>query len=345
MTDIAINFDLDNLPDEVLFYKNNDFFRFVETCLGSDELELIKVQGIKNTRGLVHIHDVLTVIDLDCDEINELKKRICFHTKNNGFVIKEGFKCGVQDFIHLLKTKSTDYLKRSKKFKSSSKFLSQNTFNPIISSADTHNQSSSILPLTTALTTVITLDSTSSIVYEKWISDSIDNYCKKEFDNIILLNNVDYTIKFTQSAVDTHTQIKCNCGSIITLNYRPEKSSFQLSAFYKHVKHSHCLMMKTKKNDLKKINKNIVDSSNESQEQNEEQRNYVTDYNDGASDYNDDDVSDVVTPSKSGVDNGIRQILDRSTDFTEGTLNLNKRRQPSSNKSSSLGNNKKSRRS
>ena len=118
-----MNFDLNNLPDEVLFYSNEDFFLFVEKCLGSDGSELVKILGIKNTRALIHIPNIMAIIDLDCDEINNIKKRICFDTKNKSFVIKPGIKYAVQDFIDSLRKKNADYTKRAKRTKQSLKFL------------------------------------------------------------------------------------------------------------------------------------------------------------------------------------------------------------------------------
>ena len=76
-----MSFNLHNLPDEVLFYSNEDFFLFVENFLGSDELKLIKIQSIKNTRALSHIPDIMAVIDIDCDEINNIKKSMFRHQK------------------------------------------------------------------------------------------------------------------------------------------------------------------------------------------------------------------------------------------------------------------------
>ena len=89
------------------------FFLCVENFLGSGEFELIKIQGIKNTRALIHIPDIMAVIDLDCDEINNIKKHICFDTKNKGFVIKQGIQCGIQDFIDSLRKQERRLYKTS----------------------------------------------------------------------------------------------------------------------------------------------------------------------------------------------------------------------------------------
>ena len=123
-----MNFDLNSLPGEILFYSNDLFFSFVEKCLGSDELHLIKIQGIKNTRALIHIPDIMAILDLDCDEIDDLRKK-CFNTKNKGFVVKEGVKCGIIDFIESAKKKNSNYVKQLKRIKIGSQVESNDQFN------------------------------------------------------------------------------------------------------------------------------------------------------------------------------------------------------------------------
>lgn len=251
-----MSFDLNNLPDDVLFYSNEQFFIFVEQYLGVDESELMKIQGIKNIRALIHIPDVLAVIDLDCDEVNEIKKRVCFNTKNKGFVVKQGIKCGIQDLIETLRKKRNDYEKRSKRSKqseSSIRVTSNNGFN--LSSSSEQNTNSS-LPITTS--TVIMNESSNSnllmnIDYVQCISDSIRKFCEKKFDDLLLVKDLDYTILSPDSSFDSHTRIKCSCGSTIKTNYREDTSSFQLSAFYKHIRDSRCIMMKMKKKKSEKI--------------------------------------------------------------------------------------------
>ena len=204
-----MSFDLNNLPNEVLLYSNEEFFTFIETCLGVDELELMKIRGIKNTRALIHIPNILSIIDLDCDEVNNIKKRICFDTKNKGFVIKEGIKCGIQDLIGALRKKNNDYLKRSNRVASSSQFPLRNISNSIISLENTTSQSMSSTPMRTLCNANISSDSASSADKEKWILDAIKKFCLKTFNNIELMNTVDYTIILSQSAEDTCSRIKC----------------------------------------------------------------------------------------------------------------------------------------
>ena len=271
------SFDLNNLPYEVLLYSNEQFFHFIETCLGVDELELMKIQGIKNTRALLHITDIMSIIALDCDAVNNIKKRIYFETKNKGFVIKEGIRCGIQDLIGALKKKNAEYLKRSNRITSFTQLPLRNISNSLTSSE--HDSSQSMSPTPTAIFSNAMTNYASLAIneYEKWIFDSIDKFCMKTFNNISLVNTIDYTILLAQSPDSTCNRIKCGCGSMIKIIYRRETSSFQLSAFYKHIRESNCLMMKSKR-DVTKVVDAAVSSMDESEEDDE--------------DGNDDSISD-----------------------------------------------------
>ena len=102
----------------------------------------MKIQSIKHTRALIHIPDIMAILDLDCDEINNLKKRICFNTKNKGFMVKEGIKCGILDFVESLKKKNVNNVKQFKRIKPCSQVELNNMSNSILSSQQIHDQSS-----------------------------------------------------------------------------------------------------------------------------------------------------------------------------------------------------------
>ena len=56
--------NLNNLPHEVLFYSNDQFYQFIENCLGVDEMNLLKVQSIKNIRTLIKIPDIFSALTI-----------------------------------------------------------------------------------------------------------------------------------------------------------------------------------------------------------------------------------------------------------------------------------------
>ena len=157
-----MSFDLNNLPSEVLLYSNEEFFTFIETCLGVDELELMTIQGIKDTRALIHILNIFSIIYLDCDEVDNIKKCICFDMKNKAFVSKEGIKCGIQDLTGALRRKENEYLKRSNRIASSSSFLLRNISNSIISSENINSQSLSSITMKALCNANISCDPVSS---------------------------------------------------------------------------------------------------------------------------------------------------------------------------------------
>ncbi|CAM4815916.1 unnamed protein product [Rotaria magnacalcarata] len=100
-----MNIDLNNLPDEVLFYSNEQFYNFIEQCLGHDEMELIKLQSIKNIRTLINVPDVLGVLNIKCKELVELKNRICFTNEDSHqFIVKPGIKAGIDD-MHIKRSR------------------------------------------------------------------------------------------------------------------------------------------------------------------------------------------------------------------------------------------------
>jgi hypothetical protein len=117
--------DLNNLPDEVLFYSNDQFYKFIEDCLHIHELKLLKLQSIKNVRTLLNVPDVFAIFSVNCKEIVDLKNSICFVIEeNNNNIIKSGIKVGVDDLITTLNEKNNKYIKRTKYLKSSSSLSS-----------------------------------------------------------------------------------------------------------------------------------------------------------------------------------------------------------------------------
>jgi hypothetical protein len=82
------------------------------------------------------------------------------------------------------------------------------------------------------------------------ISDSIEKFSINTFKNVILKNKDDYAICLTSLHANINGHIKCGCNSIIKLGFRPNRNSFQLSSYFKHLKNSRCSMIKKKKRTL-----------------------------------------------------------------------------------------------
>ena len=246
-----MSYDLNNLPNEVLFYSNEQLFQFIETRRGIEELELMKTQGIKNTTALLHITDIISIIDLDRDAINNIKKRIRFDAKNKGFVTKERVQCGIQDLITALKRKNMEYLKRSNRITSLSQLPLRSISNSLTSSE--YDSSRLLRPTPTTISSNATTYYASSSLteYEKSILNSIDKFCMKTFNNVSLVNKIDYTILLTHSPEDTCRPITCRWSPMLKIIHRQATSSLHLSAFYIHICESNCLMTKSKRDVTK----------------------------------------------------------------------------------------------
>ncbi|CAF2117459.1 unnamed protein product [Rotaria magnacalcarata] len=243
-----MNIDLNNLSDEVLFYSN-------EQCLGPDEILLIKLQSIKNARILINVPDVLGVLNIKCKEVVEIKNRICFTDEDSHqFIVKPRIKAGIDDLIEVLKDKNHRYIKRTKDSKSSS--LSTKTsytqLNASVSNAPSLNSTGSTSATTLSITTSPNVMSIKD--YVNTIYDSIEKFCANTLKNILLKNDIDYFIP-----VDGY--IKCRCNSRIKMIFRINTNSYQLSSYFKHIKHSRCRMMKKKQEQSNKLPKKIDDLS------------------------------------------------------------------------------------
>ncbi|CAF4457003.1 unnamed protein product, partial [Rotaria sp. Silwood2] len=195
-----MNIDLNNLPDEVLFYSKEQFDTFIEQCLGVDEMMLIKLQSIKNIRTLINVPDVLAVLNVKCKELVDIKNRICFIDEgNNNFIVKPGVKAGIADLIEVLKDKNYKYVKRTKGSKSSTLCTktSHSQLNASLSNTLSSYITGSISISTSSTTTTSNLMSMND--YLHMISVNIEKYCSNTFQNILLKSDIDYLIHLTPS--------------------------------------------------------------------------------------------------------------------------------------------------
>jgi len=245
--------DLNNLSDEVLFYSNDQFYTFIEECLGVDEMKLIKLQSIKNSKTLISVPDVLTILSFKCKEMIELKSRLCFIDDDNAdnFVVKSGIKTSIDNLITALKEKNCKHTKRTKNFKSSSSLSNLGDLQSNTSLSSTSNCNSNEPQSTPVVSTApqsISIDG-----YIQSISDSIEKFSLKTFHNLILTNNDDYVICLNTLGAEINGFIKCGCNATVKIGFRSKSKSFQLSAYLKHLKNSRCRMIKKKKQGLGQI--------------------------------------------------------------------------------------------
>ena len=278
--------DLNNLPDEVLLYSNDEFYQFIEDCLGFDEMTIIKAQSIRSTPSLINVPDVLEVLKLNCKELLEIKKRLCFMTDTDEFVVKAGVKAGIDTLITSLKEKNIRYLKLIKRNNPSSQKLP--TYN-LSNNGSTRNVTTESSPgqIFTALSTTTPNQSLTTEEHLQNIVFAIERFCTNTFDDILLKHDVDYSIFLDSLSRNIHGRIKCGCCELIKIYFRSNTNSFQLSSYFKHLKISRCSMMKNKKRvliskmkesishqstngeksmndslDIEKLNENVHDDTN-----------------------------------------------------------------------------------
>lgn len=105
-------FDLYNLPDEVLFKSNDSFYDFVTQTCSDTEAKILKIQGIRNAQCLLRSRNILDILELDCEEVNEIKPHACFLCKDGTFIIRQGVKLNLEYLYDALKDKHEKYKKK-----------------------------------------------------------------------------------------------------------------------------------------------------------------------------------------------------------------------------------------
>ena len=241
--------DLNNLPDEVLFYSNDQFYKFIEDCLGVDEMKLLKLQSIKNVRTLLNVPDVFAIFSINCKELADLKNTICFIDDDDAknIIVKSGIKAGIDYLMAALKEKNNKYIKRKKNSKPSPSSLSSitnhsNANTPLSNTPISDSIDSSLTSTPTGTPNLMPIND-----YLDLISNSIEKFSINTFKNVILNNNDDYVICLTLLHTNISGHIKCGCKTTIKLCFRPHRNSFQLSSYFRHLKGSRCSMIKKKK--------------------------------------------------------------------------------------------------
>ncbi|CAF4628465.1 unnamed protein product [Rotaria sp. Silwood2] len=95
--------ELSTLPDDLWSYSDDVFYDFVKKFVGQIEGEILEIQHIKNVRILLQIPDIFSFFQINCKETYDLKKKACFIDDDMNFIVREGIKCNIEQFIDLLK--------------------------------------------------------------------------------------------------------------------------------------------------------------------------------------------------------------------------------------------------
>ena len=98
-------YDLSVLPDDVLTYCEDKFFQLINTLVGNDIVEILKIQSINSTQSFINTKDPLTIFQLDCPDLLSIKERLCFKLSNGNFVIKIGIESSLKYLTAIFKLK------------------------------------------------------------------------------------------------------------------------------------------------------------------------------------------------------------------------------------------------
>ncbi|CAF1510688.1 unnamed protein product [Rotaria sordida] len=248
-----------DLPTNVLTLVDDLFYEFVEQRLGLYQSLLLKIQEINSVPCFLLINDPCEVLNLDIkdDNLNLLKKKICFSLSNGSFVVKPGFKTSFKCLRDLLSRKTEEKLKQSR----NTKILST-------TAAPVNIISSSLFstpPMTTAPQTRTSSDpdiALKSIAEHRryffnllkiWCSNHKDDFMSDSFD---LKEGEDFILNVLYDQNNNlKISVKCNCNTSIGLTVKDEK--IQLSNFQKHLRSTNCSHIRAIKKmneEQKKIN-------------------------------------------------------------------------------------------
>ncbi|UJR18385.1 hypothetical protein I4U23_005289 [Adineta vaga] len=138
--------DTKNLPRNILTLVDDDFYRFVEQRLGVYQALLLKIQQINSVPCFLLSGDPCEVLNLniDDDDVNDLKRKMCFILSDSSCFIKPGVRTGFKCLNELLSKETDHKLKQSRNIR---------TELPTFSSVNILISPSSIL--TSSITTTI----------------------------------------------------------------------------------------------------------------------------------------------------------------------------------------------
>ncbi|CAF1459102.1 unnamed protein product [Adineta ricciae] len=229
-----------HLPSNVLALSGYEFFQFIQSILGEPEVNLLKKISVKTTSSFMNIEDPLAVLkqDIDDEELEILKKQLCFKMKNDNYLIKPGVESGFSSLQKALKEKLNQQINSSTKKKQQR-------------NGDVSSISSLTLSSQEAKTSSFSLPEHKSHVLQlikKWCNDNKENF---NLENFQLEEDIDFTlnIQFDENSTVQAT-IKCKCGKLISLCRNGSK--IQVSNYYKHLHSFGCSRMKEIKRDNRK---------------------------------------------------------------------------------------------
>lgn len=223
--------DTSELPSDILNYRDEAFYSIVNRLTGSEETELLRIQCVRSVNSFVRISNIFDVLNIDSEEINRIKKEVCFVLNDNTYVIKPGIKASMDYLRDLFFKKQREMGKNlNREYSNSSGTVSMRI------------STSEIVPNEQRATTI------DSVNHRLFLIQSIDEWCIKNENslNAIHLKLIEGTDFFISepSATGDFIHIRCSCR--ISSKLPRQGNHFQLSNFYRHLKAGKCSMIQSK---------------------------------------------------------------------------------------------------
>ena len=227
----SIFVDTSVLPLDILNYRDDEFYSIVNRLTGSEETELLRIQSIRSVNSFLRIINIFDVLNIDSEEINRIKKDVCFILNDNTYVIKPGIKASM-DYLHDL------FFRKQREI---SKNLNREYFNTS-NTTSMQISTSNIVPNEQRLTTIDLVD------HRSFLTQSIDEWCIKNGNSknsfhLKLIEGSDFLISAPSTTGDF---IHIRCGCRVSSKLPRQGNHFQLSNFYRHLKTGKCSMIQSK---------------------------------------------------------------------------------------------------
>ncbi|CAF1233647.1 unnamed protein product [Rotaria magnacalcarata] len=97
-----------SFPSNVLYYRDEDFYRLIKEKCGDDVVEFMKVLDVSSVQSLLGVENIFSYLELNSDKINILKNKLAFQHDDGLFEIKWGVSNSLECLIRDLKAITND---------------------------------------------------------------------------------------------------------------------------------------------------------------------------------------------------------------------------------------------
>ena len=80
--------DTSVISSNIFNYRDDEFYSIIGQLTGLEEAGFLKVHDIRTVNSFLRIENVFNVLTIDAEEINNIKKDICFMLNDDTYIIK-----------------------------------------------------------------------------------------------------------------------------------------------------------------------------------------------------------------------------------------------------------------